>query len=243
MKRKPKNVVVLLSGGMDSTTLLYHHLALDRPLGGTVRAISINYGQRHARELDAANAICKKVGVPLEVVHIPQLAPILPGSSQTDFSVNVPEGRYDEESMKATVVPNRNMILLSIAIGHAIAHGCDFVSYAAHAGDHTIYPDCRPKFVTALNRAAGLCDWKKVKILRPFIKKTKADIAFRGSQLEVPFVQTWSCYSGKEYHCGKCGTCIERRESFHLAGVPDPTRYADGAPTIEFLVEHDWKLS
>src|SRR6266567_8268550 len=137
-----KKVVVLTSGGMDSTTLLYYHIKE----GDAVRAIAFNYGQRHANELRFAKQNAETAKVPLEVVDMSFLAKLLPGSSQTDLNVPVPEGHYSEDSMKATVVPNRNMILLSIAVGHAIGMKMDFVSYAAHAGDHAVYPDCRPKF-------------------------------------------------------------------------------------------------
>src|SRR5581483_8111809 len=134
---------------------------------------------------------------------------------------------YDEESMKATVVPNRNMILLSIAIGHAIAHKFEAVSYAAHAGDHAIYPDCREEFVNALEQAALLADWIPIKIMRPFVHTTKAGIVKVGDGLGVNFLSTYSCYEGGAIHCGKCGTCVERIMAFKEAGVPDPTKYLD----------------
>lgn len=130
--------------------------------------------------------------------------------------------------MKKTVVPNRNMILLAVAIAKAVSVGARFVAYGAHAGDHAIYPDCRPEFVEAMKTAAGLADWTKVEILAPFIKSTKADIAKTGARLGVPFEMTWSCYKGGEIHCGKCGTCTERREAFQLAKIDDPTKYEGG---------------
>lgn len=231
-------IVLILSGGMDSTVLLYDHVAK----GDDVRAIGVDYGQRHSRELLFASANCAKLGVPFQVVDISSVAALLPGSSQTDRTVDVPLGHYAEDNMKKTVVPNRNMIMLSIAMGHAIAHKFDAVSYAAHAGDHTIYPDCRPEFAYALGKAALLADWHQVSLQRPFINLTKADIVERGSRLGVDFAFTWSCYKGEEVHCGRCGTCIERREAFYLAGVKDPTVYHPDAPCISELVEKGWKV-
>lgn len=217
-------VVVLLSGGMDSTTLLYHHVKG----GDEVRAISFNYGQRHNKELDRATQSARLLNVPHEEVDLSDLSYILPGSSQTDMTVAVPEGHYSEETMKATVVPNRNMILLAIAIGHAIAYKMDRVSYAAHAGDHAIYPDCRPEFADKMAELAAICDWRKIELLRPFIKATKADIVRMGmGQLGVDYSKTWSCYQGKDIHCGRCGTCVERILAFKEAGYVDPVPYKD----------------
>jgi len=218
-----KNVLVLTSGGIDSTTLLYYH-AKRKQLAG---AIAFNYGQRHLKELEFAGLNAQALGVPITTVNISSLGPILSGSSQTDASVPVPEGHYSEESMKATVVPNRNMILLSIAIGAAIAKKIDFVAYAAHAGDHAIYPDCRPEFTKAMGSAARLCDWRKITLLRPFIKMTKGWIVAEGEELGVDFTKTWSCYQGGALHCGRCGTCVERRLAFIEAKVVDPTTYQD----------------
>lgn len=233
-----KKVVVLTSGGMDSTTLLFHHVRQ----GDEVRAIAYNYGQRHVLELECAKRNARELKVPLEVVDLSSLARVLPGSSQTDKTVEVPEGHYSAETMKATVVPNRNMILLAIAIGHAIAHKMDFVSYAAHAGDHTIYPDCRPAFAHIMNLAASLCDWKQVNLLRPFIDMSKKDIVLLGDRIGVFFSATYSCYKGSPRQCGRCGTCIERREAFYLAGIIDPTIYEADAPTTSQLVSCNWRL-
>lgn len=233
-----KKVVILTSGGMDSTTLLHYH----KKQGDCIRAIAFNYGQRHAKELEYAMQNAKRLEVPFQCVDLSSLAQVLPGSSQTDMTVSVPEGHYAEDSMRTTVVPNRNMILLAIATGHAIAHHMDFVSYAAHAGDHAVYPDCRPKFTAHMARIMGCCDWKKVKLLRLFIKISKADIVKIGLNAGVDFSQTWSCYKGGDIHCGRCGTCIERREAFHLAGVTDPTTYAQSAPTVDQMIASGWKL-
>lgn len=230
--------ILIYSGGMDSTVLLYHL----RAEGQAVAALSVNYGQRHARELVQAAAICETLEVEHRVADLSSLAPLLTGSSLTDPDVPVPHGHYEEATMKATVVPNRNMLLLATAAAWAIARKADTVAYAAHSGDHAIYPDCREEFAEAMNRAIGLADWHTVELQRPFVGLTKADIVKRGVELGVPFAQTWSCYEGGERHCGRCGTCIERREAFHLAGVPDPTPYAPTAPSVEEMVARNWRL-
>lgn len=214
---------VLLSGGMDSTTLLAKCVKeFDE-----VHAFSVNYGQRHARELVSAAMVATHYRIPHEMADLSSLRQIFPPSSITSDEIAVPEGHYEAESMKATVVPNRNMIMLSVATAYAIAQGHDTVAYAAHAGDHAIYPDCRPVFATALGEAIALCDENAPRLFTPFIDMTKDGICFLGHLLEVPYRLTWSCYQGREKHCGKCGTCTERRESFQLAGVQDPTEYED----------------
>lgn len=213
--------VVLFSGGLDSTVLAHQLLAE----GAELRLLSFHYGQRHRKELDNASELAKKMRVPHRILEFPELGSLLGGSSLTDNSIDLPEGHYAEESMKATIVPNRNMILLSLAAGHALSIGFDTVAYAAHAGDHTIYPDCRPEFASAMEKALSLADWQDLKLHRPFVEKTKADLVNIGHDLEAPLGDTWSCYAGRDLHCGKCGTCVERKEAFALAGVPDPTVY------------------
>jgi 7-cyano-7-deazaguanine synthase len=216
-----KKAVIIYSGGMDSTVLLYQLLAE----GFEVKALSFDYGQRHIRETLAARAICELVKVPHEVVDLSALAKLLPGSSQTDESVPVPEGHYAAENMKLTVVPNRNMIMLSVACAHALAMEYGWVAFGAHAGDHTIYPDCRPEFVHAMNKTMSKADWKQVSIVAPFIFMDKGDIAKRGHELCVPFELTWTCYKGEHKHCGKCGACQERKEAFQKFRIMDPTDY------------------
>lgn len=206
---------------MDSTTLIYHMLAE----GYEVRCLGVNYGQRHKKELVSASAICGALGIEFLVADLSSITPLLTGSALTSPDIAVPEGHYAEESMKQTVVPNRNMILLSLAIGWAVSTKSDYVAYAAHSGDHAIYPDCRSEFASIMDQAAQLCDWHRVRLYRPFVDMTKADIVCRGVQLGVPYENTWSCYKGGKMHCGRCGTCVERREAFILAGVPDPTEY------------------
>jgi 7-cyano-7-deazaguanine synthase len=214
--------IVVLSGGMDSAVLLAH--LLDQ--GHEVKTLSVNYGQRHRRELLFAEKLATHYGVQWSCADLSALRPLLAGSSQTDPDLKVPHGHYAAETMKLTIVPNRNMLLLAVAGAFAISAKADAIAYAAHAGDHAIYPDCRPEFVDALAGALVLADWHHVAIDRPFITWTKADIARRGGALSVPFNLTYSCYEGDVAHCGLCGTCVERREAFTLAGVTDPTLYA-----------------
>lgn len=220
--------VLIYSGGLDSTVLLYHLLREGRE----TLALSVDYGQRHRRELEYARSVANELGIQHEVADLTGITHLLGGSSQTDETVPVPHGHYAADSMKTTVVPNRNMILLAVAAGWAISQRAGTLAYAAHAGDHTIYPDCRPEFATAMNTALGLCDWHDVELVRPFIELTKADIVRRGAELDVPFERTWSCYEGGDVHCNRCGTCVERREAFELAGVNDPTEYACAEETV-----------
>jgi 7-cyano-7-deazaguanine synthase len=215
--------LVLFSGGLDSTVLAAQLLAD----GAETRLLSIDYGQRHAKELQQAEKIAEALGLPHRILRLPDLGPLLGGSSLTDDQVELPEGHYAEESMKATVVPNRNMILLALAGGHALSLEFDTIAYAAHAGDHTIYPDCRPEFADAMESALGLADWEKLSLHRPFVHLSKTDLVKKGAELDAPLHLTWSCYAGREKHCGKCGTCVERKEAFALAKVTDPTEYED----------------
>ena len=221
------NVVLSYSGGLDSTVLLYH-LAKQ---GHKVKCLSVDYGQRHRKELKAAREICLLAGVEHEVADLSHLLHLFAGSSQTSFHIPVPEGHYAEKSMQKTVVPNRNMVLLSLACAWAVATKTlgeeSAVAYAAHAGDHAVYPDCRPEFTAVMERAMLLCDWHKVSLLSPFVtlELDKTAIVRHGDRLKVPFALTWSCYKGNEKHCGKCGTCVERKEAFQLAEVIDPTEY------------------
>lgn len=214
-------MIVLLSGGLDSSTLLVHLVRAGVP----VRALAVHYGQRHARELHAARVIATQYAVACDVLDLSPLGALLVGSSQTDPTVPVPHGHYAAASMAATIVPNRNAILLSVAAAVAIAQGVREVAYAAHAGDHFIYPDCRPPFVGAMQTALQLAnDAPDFAIVRPFLTWTKAAIAERAYALGVPIADTWSCYEGGAVHCGRCGTCVERREAL---GVNDPTIYAE----------------
>jgi len=214
------DVVAIYSGGMDSTVLLWSLVAQGRG----VRALTFDYGQRHVREIESASALAARAGVPHTVVDLSSLRPLISRGSQTGDEP-VPEGHYEAESMKTTVVPNRNMVMLSVAAAHALAVGAPAVAFAAHGGDHAIYPDCRPDFVEALNLALSRCDWGGVRVEAPFLSVSKAEIAALGADLGVPLSETWSCYKGGLLHCGRCGTCVERREAFASAGLADLTGY------------------
>lgn len=218
------DTIALLSGGMDSTVLIAHLL----DCGDTVDAVSILYGQRHQCELESAALVAAHYHIRHDVIDISNVGALLGGSALTDAAVAVPDGHYAEDSMKATVVPNRNAIMLSIAAGVAVARGAQRVATAVHAGDHFIYPDCRPAFVEALDLATrtGTEGFGSVGIVAPFAQLGKHDICALGARLDVPLELTWSCYKGANEHCGTCGTCVERIEAFTLAGVGDPTVYA-----------------
>lgn len=213
--------LVVYSGGLDSTVLLYKLAAESRAAG----ALGVLYGQKHAKELEFAKFNCENLGVEYAQADLSQLGALFGKSSLTDAETEVPEGGYREENMKSTVVPNRNMIMISVAAARAIAVGADSVAYAAHSGDHAIYPDCRPEFADALAGALRLCHYFPIGLERPFVGMSKSDIVRLGADLGVDFSKTWSCYKGGGRHCGKCGTCAERKEAFRLAGIPDPTEY------------------
>lgn len=214
----------LFSGGLDSTVLLYELASRNEAIG----AVSILYGQRHKREVRSARLIARLLDINHIVIDLSALAGALSGaSSQIGQAVPVPEGHYSAENMRTTVVPNRNMILLAAAAGIAIANGYERVAYAAHAGDHAIYPDCRPAFAQAMKEALALAHEPPVMLHAPFLYLSKAELVAMGHVRGVPFAETWSCYKGEEVHCGRCGTCVERREAFAIAGIDDPTEYSD----------------
>jgi 7-cyano-7-deazaguanine synthase len=214
--------VAIFSGGLDSTVLLHHLQAA----GEDLRALSIDYGQRHRRELEFARQTAQRLHIPWELADLRGVTHLLSGSALTSADVPVPHGHYAAETMKSTVVPNRNMLMLAVAAGWALSQKAEQLAYGAHAGDHTIYPDCRPAFVAAMQQALALADWQPLTLVTPFVQWTKSQIVARGQELGVDFAATWSCYEGGEIHCGRCGTCYERREAFEQAGVPDPTHYA-----------------
>ncbi len=217
------NIVLLFSGGLDSTVLLYKL----RAEGNHLACLTIDYGQRHAKEIAGARRIAGTNGCQHRILDLSGFGTLLKGSrsSLVNPTMEIPEGHYEAESMKATVVPNRNMILLAAAAAWAISERFDAVAYAAHGGDHAIYPDCRKEFAEAMDRAISLADWHHLNVLYPFVELRKFEIVSLGVELEVPFAMTWSCYRGGSIHCGRCGTCTERREAFKLAGVDDPTEY------------------
>jgi 7-cyano-7-deazaguanine synthase len=220
-------VVVMTSGGLDSTVLCHYADAIYDEL----HLISFNYGQRHKKELRFAERTAERLNTHHDTADIRSIAKFLTGSALTDDEVDVPEGHYTEETMRTTVVPNRNMIMFSMAIAYAIAQGAKAVLAAMHWGDHPIYPDCRPEFIKELNDAtvAGNQGFAVdgFGVLAPFANTTKSGIVVLGEGLHVPFEETWSCYWGETYHCGRCGTCVERAEAFFDAGVKDPTIYDD----------------
>lgn len=220
-------VVVVTSGGMDSTTLLFSVVKQ----GYDVYGISFDYNQRHKKELECARYNCDVLEVSHKVVDLSCINPLIQGSALTSPDVEVPEGHYEEESMKATVVPNRNMIMLSLSIAYAISIDAKKVFYGAHAGDHAIYPDCRAEFVHAIQKVAQLCDWKQVEVVAPFLHIDKGGIVGEGIKLGMmadgSYAHTWTCYKGKEKACGKCGACQERLLAFEANGVEDPLEYED----------------
>ena len=226
---------LVCSGGLDSVSLA-HVLAAE---GALSRLVSFDYGQRHSKEIDYARACAARLGVPFHLIDMRQVGSALTGSALTS-DIDVPDGHYAEETMRITVVPNRNAIMLAIAFGVAAAQQDDTVATAVHGGDHFIYPDCRPGFTdafAAMQRAA-LDGYADVRLHVPFVHLGKADIVLAGARAATPFAETWSCYKGGHIHCGRCGTCVERREAFALAGIVDPTQYADPDFWQEAIARH-----
>ncbi len=216
-----KDSVIIVSGGLDSITLLYDkqdEIAL---------GISFDYGANHnSKEIPLAKLHCEHLGIkhisiPLEFMHQYFKSSLLEGADA------IPEGNYADDNMKSTVVPFRNGIMLSIAIGIAESHNLKKVFIANHGGDHTIYPDCRPEFTDAISHPATTGTYVNVRVEAPYTNITKSDIVKRGATLGINYADTWSCYKGGDKHCGKCGTCVERKEAFELASVPDPTIYEE----------------
>ena len=214
-----KNSVIIVSGGMDSITLLYDHKD-EIALG-----ISFDYGSNHnAREIPFAKMHCERLGIKHITINLDFMHQYFK-SSLLDGAEAIPEGHYADDNMKSTVVPFRNGIMLSIAIGIAESNNLDQVFIANHGGDHTIYPDCRPEFINAIDAAATAGTYNNVKVVAPDTKITKSDIARIGKKLGIDYTETWSCYKGGEVHCGKCGTCVERKEALAEAGIEDKTIY------------------
>jgi 7-cyano-7-deazaguanine synthase len=260
---KEADSVAVFSGGLDSTTLVYEMLSQ----GLTPHLLSFNYGQRHSKELQYAEKTSELLGLRFDVVDLTALTHLISNSALTSPAkyigvagnvpeIEVPEGHYAEDNMKATVVPNRNMIMMSIAAGVMVNNSYKLIGTGVHAGDHFVYPDCRPQFLSALNATIvfgneGFGAIPKLEdmeggilqgvVYAPFLEWSKADIAYKALQLDVPLENTWSCYKGGEKHCGKCGTCVERleaitearRKMFDAVGVEntpfDKTQYEDTA--------------
>jgi len=218
--------VAVVSGGMDSVVLA--HLIKDG--GHDLTMISFDYGQRHRKELGFASLAAQRLKVDHHIVNMQSMIGLISKSALTNDAISVPDGHYAEQTMKQTVVPNRNSIMLNIAAGLAITVGADRLATGVHAGDHYIYPDCRPEFIRSLEEMLKIANEGFIdpdfKIYAPFVDVNKARIAQIGHELNVPWIETWSCYKGEEIHCGACGTCFERREAFRDGGVEDPTIYA-----------------
>jgi 7-cyano-7-deazaguanine synthase len=215
-----KRAVVIFSGGMDSYTVL-NKAVKD---GFAVFAVTFNYGQRHSKEIDYAKRACSLLGVKHKVVDITQINQLLAGSSLTS-DIDMPEGHYAGENMKSTVVPNRNMILLSLAVGYAVSINVTKVFYGAHSGDHEIYPDCRPEFVEKMNAVCAIANYESVEIVTPYLNNDKIGILSDGIKMGLDYGMTWTCYNGREKACGKCGSCVERLEAFSENQRHDPLDY------------------
>ena len=214
-----KDSVIIYSGGLDSTTLLYEERER------VALAVTFDYGSNHAaREIACAKHHCALLGIEHLVIELGFMSRYFQ-SSLLSGAADIPDGNYDEANMKSTVVPFRNGIMLSIACGLAEGRGLKRVLIANHGGDHAIYPDCRPMFVDAMNAAMQAGTYEGVQLAAPYTNISKADIIRRGAQLGIDYGATYSCYRGGEHHCGTCGTCTERREAFREAGIPDPTKY------------------
>ena len=218
--------LVLLSGGMDSVTALFwaarHH--------EVVGCVSFDYGSKHnPKEIPMAAWQAGQLKVPHQVISLGFVNELFT-SDLLASGGDIPEGHYAEQSMKRTVVPFRNGIMLAIACGLAESQEAQGLVIAAHAGDHAIYPDCREPFMQSMAEAMRHGTYAAVELLRPFIAYDKAEIVRQGSRMGVDYAHTWSCYKGNDVHCGKCGTCVERREAFLQAGVADPTLYESTEP-------------
>lgn len=216
-----KDSVIIVSGGMDSITMLYDYK--DR----IALAVSFDYGSNHnAKEIPFAKLHCERLGIKHIIIKLGFMTKYFT-SSLLEGADAIPEGHYADENMKSTVVPFRNGIMLSIAVGIAESNRLQYVMMANHGGDHAIYPDCRPEFVNSFSDAAEAGTYNNVTLFAPYTNITKADIARRGKALGIDYAETWSCYKGEDVHCGKCGTCVERKEALALAGIEDHTIYSE----------------
>ncbi len=216
-----KDSVIIVSGGMDSITLLYDMRAR------ISLAVTFDYGSKHnAREIPFARLHCERLGIEHLVIPLDFMLKYFK-SSLLKGGEEIPEGHYAADNMKSTVVPFRNGIMLSIAAGIAESRGLKYVMMANHSGDHSIYPDCTPQFVKAMSEATKAGTYPGIELLVPYTNITKGDIARRGKALGINYTETWSCYKGGEKHCGRCGTCEERREALAEAGIDDPTEYEE----------------
>lgn len=222
MQRKIYNMkkyCIILSGGMDSVTMLYEY----KDIIGL--ALTFDYGSNHnKKEIRYAKYHCSKLGIPQIIIPLKFIGKYFE-SSLLKGADAIPEGNYTDENMKSTVVPFRNGIMLAVAAGLAESKRMDGIMIANHAGDHAIYPDCRPGFIEAINEAIRLGTYKNLTIFAPYTEITKGEIACKGKSLGIDYSKTWSCYKGGAKHCGKCGTCVERKEALQFAGIEDNTQY------------------
>lgn len=214
-----QDALIVLSGGMDSVTLLHDKI------DSIALAVNFIYGSNHnLRELECARLHCRRLGVELLEIHLDFMGEYF-HSSLLEGGDAIPEGDYEDDNMRSTVVPFRNGIMLATAAGLAESRGLKAVMLANHSGDHSIYPDCRPEFIDAMAKAIAAGTYENIELRAPYTNMSKADIARRGKELGIDYSTTYSCYKGGEHHCGVCGTCRERRESLAQAGIIDTTVY------------------
>lgn len=209
---------MIVSGGLDSTTAMYKL----KNSYDIVEAVTFDYGQRHRKEIASAKKICQLLKIKHSVIDIKNLNEFLQGSSLTSGNIDTPHGHYKKASMKKTIVPNRNAIMINIAAGYAVSKKIYNLGLGVHAGDHFIYPDCRPQFIKSQTQTLSLANDVKFKLLAPYLNKNKVAIVKDAIALKVPTHLTWTCYEGLKKPCGKCGSCIERIEAFKLNGLADP---------------------
>jgi len=214
-------IIVVYSGGLDSFTLLNEAIRS----GKDVSALSFDYGQKHNKELDCVEKFCAQESIDSKIVDVSSIKELFQGFSLTD-EIDIPKGHYEDDSMKSTVVPNRNMILISMALGYAVTKEAEEVWFGAHAGDHAIYPDCRPEFVEKMDAVARIANYSPIAVKAPYIAMSKTEILAIGLNMQLDYGLTWTCYEGKELACGSCGACHERLESFAANNVIDPIKYS-----------------
>ena len=214
-------IIVVYSGGLDSFTLLNEAIRS----GKDVSALSFDYGQKHNKELHFVEKFCAQESIDSKIVDVSSIKELFQGSSLTD-EIDIPKGHYEDDSMKSTVVPNRNMILISLALGYAVTKEAEEVWFGAHAGDHAIYPDCRPEFVEKMDAVARIANYSPIAVKAPYIAMSKTEILAIGLNMQLDYGLTWTCYEGKELACGSCGACHERLESFAANKVIDPIKYS-----------------
>jgi 7-cyano-7-deazaguanine synthase len=214
-------IIVVYSGGLDSFTLLNEAIRS----GKDVFALSFDYGQKHSKELDCVEKFCAQESIDSKIVDVSSIKELFQGFSLTD-EIDIPKGHYEDDSMKSTVVPNRNMILISMALGYAVTKEAEEVWFGAHAGDHAIYPDCRPEFVEKMDAVARIANYSPIAVKAPYIAMSKTEILAIGLNMQLDYGLTWTCYEGKELACGSCGACHERLESFAANNAIDPIKYS-----------------